>query len=423
MANQPLRQLVNVLRGCIKGGNHTRALRLLATNLPLTGGHYFLRRHAAEVLRELGHEREAAEIFEVIVRHYTNDGQPLLALGAIGQLRHLEPDVASHFDHLARVYASGSPFLDRAQTISSPPGLEPGVRLDLSGAAPELPFEALVEMVYGLSVGKERFTSTPEAVPPMTLLSRFDGRTLRTLVELLEQRTLSDGETLCAPDAPLETPSWVISGTLRAVLPDGRESRVGAGALLGHRTLLGQPATDQEVTLSAQGEVELLIFSRETLAMIRNDVMVQSTVTGFDRAAMLDRALSSSSIFARVPPEERAELLDHMEARLLSAGTKLIHQGQRSDGLYLIVDGKVDINKRDGQWDVTFKTLAVGEVVGEISLVTDGPAVATVVTSGAARVLFIPVDEARTMCERYPGVLAELRESAAKRLLAQEEGG
>jgi CRP-like cAMP-binding protein len=88
------------------------------------------------------------------------------------------------------------------------------------------------------------------------------------------------------------------------------------------------------------------------------------------------------------------------------------------DGLYLIVDGRTDINKRDGEWDVTFKTLEIGEVVGEISLVTEGPAIASVVTDGDTRVLFLDPESVHKLCSRFPTVMAELRESAAKRLLS-----
>ena len=70
---------------------------------------------------------------------------------------------------------------------------------------------------------------------------------------------------------------------------------------------------------------------------------------------------------------------------------------------------------------MTFKTLAIGDVVGEISLVTDGMAVASVVTDGPTRVIFIPSEHAKALCDQYPAVLAELRESAANRLLDQEE--
>ncbi len=421
MATQPLRQLVTVLRGCIRGGNHTRALRLLATNMPRVGGHYLLRRYAAQILKEMGRTRQAVEIFEMLVRHFTNAGHPLLAIAVAHELSELEPNVGSHFDHLARVYALGSPFIDASQSLKPLEGISNGAQLDLSGAQPEAPLDELAAMVHEMALRKERFVATPDTVAPIPLLSRLDMRTLRTLVEMLRPVRFSDEELVHSPQKPLTGPMWIVSGQVRGQSLEGRRMEVGVGTLLGYRTILEQPPGDEPVACTARESVEGLLLDQDTLPMVRSDVTVQRTVANFDLACLIDRALERSAVFSRIPHLERAAVVERMQARLLDDNTTIIHQGQSSDGLYLVVDGRIDINKRDGEWDVTFKTLAIGEVVGEISLVTDGPAVASVVTDGPTRVLFMSRDQVRTMCDAYPEVLAELRESAAKRLLAQEK--
>ena len=420
MPSQSLRQLITVLMGCIRGGNHTRALRLLVTNLPLTGGHYLLRRSVAEILQDMGRIREAVEIYEILVRHLTNAGHPLLALVVAQRLSKLEPSVGSHFDHLAKVYGKGSQYLDTSRTLGPLDDPEMSEPLDLSGAAPELPLERLAEMAHELAILKDNFISSPEMVPPIPLLSRLDTRTLRTLVELLSTATFSDEEIIAGEGQPMKAPLLIADGHLRVTLPDKRSALIGAGALVGHRTILGAEASDFPLDAVAVGPIEALTLDKETLPMVQGDPTIQRTVANFDIACLVERAIERSTVFSRIPPEDRWELIEKMEARILSDNTTLIHQGQISDGLYLIVNGRTDINKRDGEWDVTFKTLDIGEVVGEISLVTEGPAVASVVTDGATRVLYLKAESVQELCERFPSVLAELRESAAKRLLSQE---
>lgn len=421
MATQPLRQLITVLRNSIRGGNHTRALRLLATNLPLTGGHYRLRRYAADVLREMDRSREAMEVYEILVRHFTNSGHPLMAIQVAHELVDLEPDVDSHFEHLARVYGQDSPFIDRDLSLKPLAMPQSDTPLDLSGAQPDMPLNKLIAHVHELAIRKEQFVASPEAVPPIPLLSRLDTRTLRTLVAMMRPVRFSDEEVIASSEAPLKSPKWLVHGHATIQLDDGRHAQAPPGSMLGHRTLLGEPANDQPLRCVAHGNVEALTIDADTMPMIQGDAKIQQVTALFDQALLVDRALKLSKTFGHIPRAERDEALRHMEIRALRDNTTLIHQGQSSDGLYLVVDGRVDVNKRDGEWDVTFKTLAIGDVVGEISLVTDGMAVASVVTDGPTRVIFIPAEHAKALCDQYPAVLAELRESAANRLLDQEE--
>ncbi len=419
MSTQSLRQLITVLRGCLRGGNHTRALRLLVTNLPRTEGHYLLRRSVAEILLDMGRTREALEIYEILVRHFTNSGHPLLAIIVAHRLAEHEPNIHSHFDHLSRVYGNGSPFLDPSVQMLPLPDPPASARIDLNGADPQEPLEILIERAHGLATLKDNFAAVPDKVPPIPLLSLLDVRTLRTLIELLRPASFVEEATIFGPDRPLKAPLFVANGDLR-LTTDDKHQTVSTGALIGHRTILGLPNPTGAIVGVALSPVEALTLDDDTLPMVQGDASIRQTVEGFDQACLIDKAIDRSGIFSKIPVDHREELIGMMEGLALRDNTTLIHQGQNSDGLYLIVDGRIDVNKRDGEWDVTFRTMEIGEVIGEISLVTEGPAVASVVTDGPARALFIKASDVMRICERFPAVMAELRESAAKRLLSRE---
>jgi CRP-like cAMP-binding protein len=419
MTAPALRQLVTVLRGCIRGGNHQRALRLLVTNLERSNGDFGLRPYVAEVLQEMGRTREAAEILEVLVRHFTNAGSPMRAVATAHRLAGFEPDVGSHFDHIAAVYGLGSPFLDYDE---APEPSEPTeVEYDLQGAEPDLPLDALADAAYEAAIHKEGFANSPDAVPPIPLLSSFDVRALRKLLESLETRSFADGEILLGPNTAANGPTWIAAGEVAARSEDGSVRIAPPGSLFGHSALSDRDDGSEPPRLEARGPVEAISVPETTVAAMRADARLGPIIEAFDTACAVARALNSAPLFSSVPAEERPILLDMMAPCAVPDQTVVIREGQPHKGVYIVLDGRVDINRKDGEWDVTIKTLGAGEVLGEISALTDGQAVATAITDGPTRMLYMSQSNISAVGKLYPGVLEEMRTFAARRLLGKDD--
>ncbi len=419
MTAPALRQLVTVLRGCIRGGNHLRALRLLVTNLERTNGDFGLRPYVAEVLQEMGRTREAAEILEVLVRHFTNSGSPLRAVVTAHRLASFEPDVGSHFDHIAAVYGLGSPFLDYEESLA--PVAATDIEYDLQGAEPDLPLEALAEAAYEAAIHKEGFANSPDAVPPIPLLSSFDVRALRKLLESLETRTFADGEILLGPNTPALTPTWIAAGEVAARSEDGSVAIAPPGSLFGHASLNAREDASEPPKLEARGPVEAVSIPEATVAAMRVDARMAPVIEAFQTACAVDRALNTTTLFTSVPLEERPILLDMMTPCSVPDETMVIREGQKHKGVYVVLDGRVDINRKDGEWDVTIKTLGAGDVLGEISAFTDGQAIASAITDGPTRLLYMSQSNISAVGKLYPGVLEEMRSFAARRLLGNDD--
>lgn len=418
MSAPALRQLVTVLRGCIRGGNHLRALRLLVTNLERSDGDFGLRPYVAEVLQEMGRTREAAEVLEILVRHFTNAGQPLRAVVTAHRLASFEPDVGSHFDHIAAVYGLGSPFLDYDEPAARPSSNE--VEYDLQGAEPDLPLEALAEAAYEAAIHKDGFANSPDAVAPIPLLSSFDVRALRKLLEALEPRSFADGEILLGPNTAAQLPTWIAAGEV-AVKRHDEVSLAPAGSLFGHSTLTGRDAPGEPPRLEAHGPVEAVVIPEKTATAMRADARMGPVIEAFDTACAVAHALDNAPLFQSVPAEERPILLDMMAPCTVPDRTVLIREGQPHKGVYVVLDGRIDINRKDGEWDVTIKTLAAGDVLGEISALTEGDAVASAVTDGASRLLYLSPQNMAAVGKLYPGVIEQMRTFAASRLLGKDD--
>jgi len=84
--------------------------------------------------------------------------------------------------------------------------------------------------------------------------------------------------------------------------------------------------------------------------------------------------LKAMELFAHAPSEILSSIWDKMEEVRLSAGTALFNAGDPGDGLYLILEGKLEIHSGS----VLIGTRDPGDYVGELALLDDSPRSATV---------------------------------------------
>lgn len=99
-----------------------------------------------------------------------------------------------------------------------------------------------------------------------------------------------------------------------------------------------------------------------------------------------------------------------------SKGTVLTQQGDPGDECFVIVDGAVDVSI-DG---TTFAELGPGQMVGEMSLLDQGPRTATVTAKTDVGVLVLNPMEFATLLDGAPAVSRKLLRSLAQRLRAVE---
>ncbi len=118
-------------------------------------------------------------------------------------------------------------------------------------------------------------------------------------------------------------------------------------------------------------------------------------------------------------PESLAPLLHALVPVAATAGEELIRYGGHSDCLYLIWDGRLR-----AALDVAGRRLVLGELgpgkwVGEVTLLDQGPATATVVAAEDSRLLAL----GRTVFERlqlaYPRLAACLMQALSRDLAAR----
>ena len=112
-------------------------------------------------------------------------------------------------------------------------------------------------------------------------------------------------------------------------------------------------------------------------------------------------------------------LLDRIGTRVdYSAGATLITQGERPGGLFLLLEGRVAISLRHGGGTVEVDQAGSGELLGEMSFLTDDSASASVVTCSPSRVLRIEREAVEREAASDPGFATRLYRAVA-RLIAE----
>jgi CRP-like cAMP-binding protein len=86
------------------------------------------------------------------------------------------------------------------------------------------------------------------------------------------------------------------------------------------------------------------------------------------------RLLDTTDLFALLPPEVLDELSAHATVRTLSRNEVLFHEGDPSDALYVIQEGRIAIATQSGDGrETVFAVLEHGELFGELPLFDDAP--------------------------------------------------
>lgn len=123
--------------------------------------------------------------------------------------------------------------------------------------------------------------------------------------------------------------------------------------------------------------------------------------------------LRGADAFAAAPEEALAQLVEAGKIKTIAPGEVLLHQGSTGEAVWLILEGELDIIVDD---TVVNHLSQEGEVLGEISAISQTPATATVTSRGRGSALCIPHQELHRVIRDEPEFAATMLRSMAKYL-------
>jgi CRP-like cAMP-binding protein len=121
---------------------------------------------------------------------------------------------------------------------------------------------------------------------------------------------------------------------------------------------------------------------------------------------------------SRLDPDVVREIVGASTVKRFAEPTVFIKEGQEGEALYIVGDGEVEVVRHsdDGR-EVILAVVGKGQCLGEMSLLTDNPATATVRTQGeGVVVLELPKADLERLLEQYRSLSKEFSRIIAERL-------
>ena len=137
----------------------------------------------------------------------------------------------------------------------------------------------------------------------------------------------------------------------------------------------------------------------------------------------MDDLLARVDMFKGIPMNGLTALADRGRSRKFPAGTEIMHQGDESDVMHVIIAGKVRVERShpDLIEPITLAELGPGETVGEMGLLDAEPRSASAIAEADTETLEL---DAPTMAEtivNHPEVAQALLHILSKRVRSTNE--
>ncbi len=369
-------------------------------------------------LAALGRVDDAVASLKVVAETLHHHGFVLAAIGACRDALGLRAGEPSIIDSLKAIH-SGIHGLEGSSRTRVPPPMLPSDVDDAAVAAwTALDRDELVKRAAerGRASPVEGEPVAPEAVPLFSELSPSAFIRLVTEMGYLKvgagHEVIKQGQTETSVFILLEGEVEVTqdSGPDKQVL-----ARLSGGALFGEMALLTEKA--RQATVVTTEPSELFEVQRPVLeALAVDDPRVADDMVAFARKRLLFNVMAASPLFRPLGRQQRLGVLRQFEPRVVDAGATLITEGQRSEGLFVVVEGEVEVSKIDDGGDrVVLAYLKAGDVFGEIGVVEERPAMADVRAVEKTVLLCLPRTKFKAFAEAHPGILAVLQELSGTR--------
>lgn len=133
--------------------------------------------------------------------------------------------------------------------------------------------------------------------------------------------------------------------------------------------------------------------------------------------------ISSVPLFQGVEPKLISELELQMEWIFLPGGETLMRQGDKADGMYVVVNGSLAYEVRNDQGLVVSSgTFSKGDIIGEMALLTGEPRTATVVATLSCEIVKISNVAFESVFSKHPPSMLAITKLIADRFTKDRMG-
>ncbi|HJK89237.1 MAG TPA: cyclic nucleotide-binding domain-containing protein [Polyangiaceae bacterium LLY-WYZ-15_(1-7)] len=249
-------------------------------------------------------------------------------------------------------------------------------------------------------------------LPAMPLFAELPKDVFKRLLELSELVEVPAGETLVAAGDPSDALYVLTEGSVSVHVPGraGPPILLGEGDVVGESCLLDDVARRADVRVPAGGVRALKLPKAMLDALVTAYPPLGDLLLELLARRLISNLLVTSPLFAGFAPETRKELASLFELRRAEEGTRLVAKGKRSDALYCLLLGKLEVETPE---DVRVE-VGPGAVLGQRTLLTQAPSEVEVDCKSDALLLRLPAARFTELAALYPTALAYLSELATQ---------
>ena len=250
---------------------------------------------------------------------------------------------------------------------------------------------------------------TDERLPRVPIFSDLGPEAFVALTEALQVTRLATGETVIS-EGDTGTAFFVVaSGRLVVKRRDEKGDQVvlahlGEGEFFGEMALLsGAP---RNASVVAEEPSELLVLRAEVLRDLASRYPhLAGSLRRFYRQRLLANALAVSPLFRPFGRKDRKAVMEKFRERTVHPGEVIVHEGALADGLYVLLEGAVDVTRRTEAGDLLVGQLREGDLFGEMSCMRKAGATATVTVKRGGALLRLQRGDFDALVMTYPTVL------------------
>jgi CRP-like cAMP-binding protein len=262
-------------------------------------------------------------------------------------------------------------------------------------------------------------TEAREDLPQIPLFSDLSKNAFIALMERMKMRTAQKGEVIIQEGGKGDSFFIIAQGKVHVEkAADGKPlllATLGDGAFFGEMALLSDSPRTASVIVDEP--TQLFEISKSVLDKVTGEYSsVQQVLLRFYKQRLLANLMATSRIFKLLTVDQRKELIEKFKSREVPANEVVLAEGQKGDGLYLILSGRVKILKLKGETkQVIVARLKEGEVFGEMSLLSNAPVSATVTAERRSIILRLPRKSFAEVLSTHPQLLEHISQLSDER--------
>jgi CRP-like cAMP-binding protein len=306
--------------------------------------------------------------------------------------------------------------MPRMERLPSQPDMEELYEIELGEIEPETPTSRPVET----SDYQRRLTPAkppPDMTPPglFRALGIDATKSLVTRMSFVEKKP---GEVVIKQGDVGGSLYVIVRGEVRIVKELGEKrveiSRLGEGEFFGEMALVTD--TPRVATVEAVTELDLLEVSRETLRLLIQDFpQVVPNLIKFLKDRLLEVFVKTSDLLRPVPEKYRWQLARKFKLYEIPENKVILREGKPSGGMFIFLAGQASVTRQRRGKTLRLADLGPGALIGEISLLTGGAAVATVTASTKCWLLAVSQKQFEVLCQSFPQMRSFVEEVAEQR--------